>query len=106
MEGDRNEEIGSPIRGRALPGSIEEVGEGTIEGQAAVELEAMDGVAQRLFIKAGGDGPGKIRRLEEAFSADMIAPADGGKGESTTRTTRGGNRETAAKAAAAEEGIR
>jgi hypothetical protein len=106
MERDRDDEVGNPIRGSAPPGSIEEAGKGAVERQAAIELEAVDGVAQCLFIKAGGDRPGKIRRLEEAFPADMVTPADGGKGESTARTTRGGDRETAVKTAGTEGGIR
>ena len=89
VEGDRDNEVGKPIRSRTLPGSIEETGKGAIEGQTAVELEAVDGVTQRFFVKAGGDGPGKIRRLEKAFPADMIAATDGGKGEGTARTTGG-----------------
>jgi hypothetical protein len=106
MERDRDDEVGKPIRGSALIGSVEEAGKGAIKSQAAVKLEAVDGMAQRLFIKAGGDSPGKIRRLEEAFPADMVTPADGGKGESTARTTRGGDRETAVKTAGTEGGIR
>jgi hypothetical protein len=106
MERDRDDEVGKPIRGSALICSIEEAGKGAIERQAAVELEAVDGVAQRLFIKTGGDSPDKIRWMKEAFPADMVAPADGGKGESTTRTTRGRDGETAIKTAGTERGIR
>jgi hypothetical protein len=44
MERDRDEKVGSPIGGNALPGSIKEVSEGAIESKTAVELEAMDSV--------------------------------------------------------------
>jgi hypothetical protein len=105
MEGDGNEEVRNPGGSRALPGNIEEAGKGTIKIKSAVELEAVDGLAQRLFIKAAGDGPGKIRRMEEAFPADMIASANGGKRESTARTTRGGDGEKAAKTTRTEGGV-
>lgn len=106
MEGDGDEEVGSPVGKSTLPGSIEETGKGAIESKAAVELETMDGVTQRLFIKTGGDSPGKSRRMEEAFPADMIAPADRGKGESTARTTRGSEGEKTAQTAKTKGGIR
>lgn len=106
VEGDRNDEVGNPVRGDALPGRFEKTGKGAIEGNAAIKLEAMNSVAQRLFIKAGGDSPGKIRRSQQAFSADMIAAADGGKGESAARTTGRGDGKTAAQTTGAEGGIR
>jgi len=105
MEGDRNEEVRNPLGGSAPPGSIEEAGEGAIESQTVAELEAMDSVAQPFFIKAGGDGPGKIRRMQEAFPADMIAAADGGKGKGTARATGGSEGENTVKTAGTEGGI-
>lgn len=88
MEGDRNEKIGCPGGRVVTPGRIEETGERSIESKAAVEFETMDRVTQRVLVKAGGDSPGEIRRVKEAFPTNMIAPADGGKGKSTARTTR------------------
>jgi hypothetical protein len=106
MKGDRDEEIWSPIESSALPGGIEEAGERAIESQTTVEFEAMDGVTERLFIKAGGHRPGKSRWLEEAFPADVIAATDGSKGESTARTTRGSEGQKAVQTAAAEGRVR
>jgi hypothetical protein len=44
MERDRDQQVGIPLRNRALPGSTEETGQGTIESKAAVEFETVDGV--------------------------------------------------------------
>lgn len=106
MERDRDNEIRNPCGSALQPGSIKEFGERPVKSETAVKLEAVDRVAQGIFIKSGSRRPQEVRRMQKTLPTDMIPAANRRKRESATWTARRREGETSAPAAGAEIGIK
>jgi hypothetical protein len=86
MEGDRDQQVGSPLVAERPEGLGEHFPEGAVEVELPPILETVNGVAQRPLVGAEGGDRGKGRGAADAGFAEMARTGFTGKGEGAAGT--------------------